>query len=139
MSIHLKRLQVISELAVTSNDYRERIAAGLWYKGSIIASGRNQKKSHPFQKRFGRNEDSIYLHAEIDCMVDAMRQRVPLEIISKATLYVARVKKYHQDAEKYEWAMARPCEGCQRAIANFDIKKVIYTTNLGLVAPYDTL
>lgn len=130
MSRTKRQLDKVADIAASDgNDYRERVAAGLMYKGTFLSFGRNRKKSHPFQKRFGKNEDCIYLHAEIDCLVNATRNQVPLDIISKSTLYVARVKKYHPSAVEYEWGIAKPCVGCQRAIASFDISDVVYTAD----------
>lgn len=90
--------------------------------GQTSTFGYNQMKSHPFQKRFGKNEDCIYLHAEIDAIKNWFRFN-QMNDLTDYELYVMRVKR--------EGAMvtglAKPCEGCQRAIATFGISCVYYT------------
>ena len=105
-----------------------RIRAGLVYKNQLLCVGQNKLKSHPFQKRFGKNESAIYLHAEVDCIVNAIRSNIPLSDISKSSLIVVRIKK---NVNEWIVATAKPCSGCQRAIAHFDINKVLYTTDNG--------
>lgn len=80
--------------------------------------GYNKRKTHPFQDKFKRNEKSLYLHAEIDAIVNAMRNRVD---ITGSSLYIARVLKNGQTA------LAKPCEGCERALVHFGIHHVEWT------------
>jgi len=42
-----------------------------------------------------------------------------------------RVKFEDTNAKKFVRGMSKPCEGCARAIAQFGIKKVYYTTEEG--------
>jgi deoxycytidylate deaminase len=107
---------------------RMRLAACLVYKNEIISIGTNRKKSHPFQRKFGRNSDSIFLHAEIDCIINALK-RVDEEILEKSILYIQRVKKKDTDSKDFINGIAKPCTGCQKAIAQFKIKDVLYTTD----------
>jgi deoxycytidylate deaminase len=104
-----------------------RLACCIVIKNNIIAYGFNQKKSHPFQAQYGKNEDSIYLHAETDAIKNALR-RVNQEDLTKATLYIVRAK-YDENGH---WAhgLSKPCSGCARAIAAFGIKNVVYTTEV---------
>lgn len=71
-------------------------------------------KTHPLQAKFGKNSDAVFIHAEIMAIHNALRV-VPLEDLTKATLYVIRWYKGRV-------AMSKPCSGCQRAIAHFGIK-----------------
>lgn len=80
--------------------------------------GYNQLKTHPFQEKFKRNSKSLYLHAEIDAIVNALRARPD---IRGADMYVARVLKDGTPA------LAKPCEGCERALIHFGIKNVEWT------------
>ncbi len=110
---------------------RTRIAACIVYKNEIVSVGINQLKSHPFQAKFSRHEDSIFLHAETDAIKNALRH-ITVEQISKASLYVCRVVKYSEKNKKIKVrGICKPCDGCQRAIANFNIKKVVYTCDDG--------
>ncbi len=97
-----------------------RLGALVTIRKKIIAFGFNSYKSHPLQKKFGRNEKAICLHAEIDAIKNALK-RVKISDLKRATLYVARIKK------DGTIGMAKPCTGCQRAIVAFGIKQVIFT------------
>jgi tRNA(Arg) A34 adenosine deaminase TadA len=103
-----------------------RIASAIVLKNDVISFGINKRKSHPFQKKYGKNEDAIYLHAEIDAIKNALRH-IEQEELSRASLYVARVKR---SKSQFVQGLAKPCaKGCCKAIAAFGIKNVYYTTN----------
>lgn len=106
-----------------------RIAAGLIYKGELVTVGYNKLKSHPFQKRFSKNDDAIFLHAENDCLVNAINE-IPdiLTYLDKCALLVARSKR---GPSGWVAGIAKPCSGCQRAAAHFGISKVYYTNDEG--------
>jgi deoxycytidylate deaminase len=106
---------------------RARLAACLVYKNEIISFGYNQKKSHPFQKQYGKSEEAIFLHAEIAAIVGALKNH-DLETIKKSSMYVLRLKKVGKSPIMVQ-GLARPCIGCQRALAQFDIREVYYTTD----------
>lgn len=101
-----------------------KIAAAVVYKKEIISIGVCSYQTHPLQKHYGRNSESIYLHAEIDALIKAKRHNVPL---NKCDLYVARVKRPGPFSDVYVTGLARPCEGCWKAIEEHGIRKVIYT------------
>ncbi len=108
---------------------RMRLAACLVYKNNIIAVGTNKKKSHPLQRKFGKNVDSIFLHAEIDCILNALKRVDPKEL-KKYVLYVQRIKRKDTYSKNYFISgLAKPCIGCQKAIAQFEIKQVYYSLN----------
>ena len=118
----MKILALLSKIAEAVPPIRSaRIAAALVIKNDIISFGINQMKTHPFQARYSRNDQAIYVHAENAAIMRALK-KVDVEDLKKATLYVARVKKPNN-----MWGMACPCEGCQKAIDKFGIKKVVYT------------
>lgn len=97
-----------------------RVAAAIVYKNRIVAYGNNSYKSSPFQKRYAADEHKIFLHAEISAIKNALRF-LTVDELRYCTLYVCRVTT---DG----WGNSTPCVGCQRAIAEFEIKRVIYTT-----------
>jgi tRNA(Arg) A34 adenosine deaminase TadA len=109
-----------------------RLAAAVVYRNDIIAIGTNRKKTHPFQRRFAKHDMAIYLHAEIDAIKNSMRY-LSLAELAKSKLYISRVR--YEDSEpkptpdKLVHGLAKPCEGCMRAIATFDIRHVCFTTN----------
>jgi len=117
--------EIIALLAKMTRDVipikRSRIAAAIAHRGNIISLGSNQRKSHPFQKKYAKNEHAIYMHAEISSIISALREIPPLDLC-KTDIYVART---YADGS---YALARPCPGCMKAIKAFDMKRMIYTT-----------
>jgi deoxycytidylate deaminase len=106
--------------------YRARIVAGIWIRNKLIALGQNSYKTHPFQARFSKHEESIYLHAEVDAIKNAL-YTLDVDDLRKSTLYVARMKWREGGNSEMIPGMARPCDGCKRAIATFEIPEVYYT------------
>lgn len=124
---HDKYFDILRKVAETVEPVaRQRLAACLVYKNQIVAMGINKKKTHPFQQQYSKNEDAIYLHAENDCIVNALRTLSSVDL-KKCSLYIMRIKKRDEKAKKYISGLAKPCCGCQRAIAQFDIKNVYYS------------
>lgn len=105
-----------------------RIAAAIVYKNELISVGVCSYKSHPLQKYYGRNSHSIYLHAEVDALIKA-RSRIGERGISlkKCTLYIARVKKSYANATDFIPGLAKPCEGCMKAIHEAGLINIVYT------------
>lgn len=101
-----------------------RIVAAIAYKGKIISVGFNQRKTHPLQKKYGKNPDAIFLHAEISAIIQARRE-LTLDELSKSTLYIIRRRMTIEGLPVY--GNAKPCCGCLKAIKDFGIKKVIYS------------
>lgn len=104
------------------------ISAALVMNNKIVSYGFNSYKTHPFQKKFGKNKDAVCIHAEIDAIKNALK-KVNVDDLKYATLYIARAKNKDQNSKKDHWGLSKPCEGCCRAISSFNIKKVYYTTN----------
>jgi tRNA(Arg) A34 adenosine deaminase TadA len=103
-----------------------KLAAAIVHKNKIISIGVNSMKSSPLQAKYATNKDlSIYLHAEISAIKNALRQ-IDVEDFKKVSLYVCRVK-YDILTNSIVYGLAKPCSGCMRAIFEFDIKKVYYT------------
>lgn len=122
--------KIINELLKIAEDVvpvsRAKLCAAIVVKNNIVSIGINQRKTHPMQAEFAKNEHACYLHAEIDAITKAKR-RINKEDFKKATLYVVRVKRINQGS--YFPALAKPCSGCQEAIREYGIKRVIYTEN----------
>lgn len=131
---HSKDAEVIDTLlcmaADNLNDTRAKLAACVVHKGRIVSFGLNRMKSHPFQLQYGKNRHSWFLHAEIDAIYRATK-RLSTHELSKSTLYVARVKFENVLPRRMTPGLARPCVGCARCIVNFDLKRVVYTTDQG--------
>lgn len=130
----------MDQLAIVARDVTPvsgaRIACALVHKRSIMAFGVCQEKSHPLQSRYNTHPLAIFLHAEIDCIKNAMRAGVTEQMFRNSTLYVCR-QKYRQtlvsvngrklETKKWTSGLACPCEGCAAAIAAFEIGEVIYS------------
>lgn len=124
-----KYMAFIRRLAMnnTNTQHRAKLAACLVIRNDIISIGMNSTKSHPLQKRFSKNHESIFKHAEVDCIINALRHIDPEEL-SKATLYISRVKKLTRESIDWSDGLSDPCPGCKQAIDHFKIKRVIHTT-----------
>lgn len=121
-----KKLQRIASVLLDACSMQERVAntrlaACIVYKGDIVSLGWNQKKTHPFQLQYAKNNQAIYLHAEIDCIKNSIKT-LSLDELRKSSLFVLRAKA------DLSPGLAMPCEGCMRCIANFNIKECYYTT-----------
>ena len=126
---HTKYLNVLSKIAsditfpVRKN---ARMSACIVYKNDIVSFGVNEMKSHPFQAKYGKNEDAIYLHAETSAIRNALKY-ISTEELEKSTLYVCRVKFDDSFKRKLIFGLSKPCPGCERCISTFGIKNVVYS------------
>jgi tRNA(Arg) A34 adenosine deaminase TadA len=107
-----------------------RIAAGVFRRNELIAVGVNSYKSHPFQVKFQRNSDSIFLHAETDAIKNALK-RIDVEDLRYCSLIICRVKYDSIQKNNLVWGLAKPCSGCMKAIISYNIRKVYYTCDNG--------
>lgn len=124
---HQRYMKILAKIAEAQEPVaRMRLTAALVYKNEIISVGCNQMKTHPFQMKFAKNKESIYLHAEVNCVRNALRS-VSMDVISRCTMYVYRAKHPGQDSSVFIPGLSKPCEGCQRCIAEFGIKRVAYS------------
>lgn len=98
------------------------MGAAIVYKGDIVGLGYNNLKSHPFALKFSKHPEAIFLHAEIAAIHNAMKI-LTNEELSKCDLYILRYKSNRT------LGLAKPCEGCMKAIVQFGIKKVFYTVD----------
>lgn len=131
-----RELKLVATLGKIAEDVipinRARIAAAIVYKNDIISLGTNQRKTHPLQAKFAKHWEAIHIHAEIDAIARAVR-RIDSKKLSSCTLYVARVK-VGSDGNRM-WGLAKPCDGCARAIASFDIGQVVWTVDSSETVP----
>jgi tRNA(Arg) A34 adenosine deaminase TadA len=127
MSKHYKILKTLEKVAEAVPAIRSsRIASAITFKGQVISFGTNSMKTHPLQSRFSKEPQAICLHAEIDAIKNALRY-ISAKDLTKSTLYVLRYKYKDNTRKNHEWGIAKPCEGCSRAIASFGIPNVFYT------------
>lgn len=112
---------IASDVAPVS---RAKLAAIIVHKNNIVSIGTNSLKTHPLQKKFCRHPNAIHLHAEIDAISKALK-RIDADDLKNSEIYIARVK-YNKSMQE-EYGLAKPCEGCQKALDFFGIKKIFYT------------
>lgn len=103
-----------------------RIGAVLVINNRAVAMGQNINKSHPMQKRFARpgRPDSIYQHAEVNCVVNFLRNN-SVDDLKRSTLYIGRVYGYNMESI----GLAKPCKGCSHMINQMGIKRVVWTVD----------
>jgi hypothetical protein len=92
-----------------------KIAALIFDKRRFISVGYNSFCTHPLQAKFTTHPDRIHLHAEIAAIA---REKIDVEGMD---MYIARVWKNGKPA------LAKPCKGCQSALAAFKLKNIYWT------------
>lgn len=127
MNEYYRYLSLLRSVAETVDSHRSRHAAAIIYRHRIVSLGTNHMKTHPFQTKYQRRPDSIYLHAEVSAIKRATHYLSEREL-TRSVLISVRVK--YDNALNPQWGMSKPCEGCQRAIAEFGIRSVWYSTDL---------
>lgn len=100
------------------------------FRGTIIAKGCNQNKTHSLQQRYNKyrynTSQKRYCPCKIHAEIDIIAKIRHLDIdFSKVSIYIYR------ETRDGRTAMARPCAACQKALQDLEIKKVFYTTNKG--------
>lgn len=129
-SRHEKYLKLLTTIAEgTPRVSSASLASCIVYKNEIVSIGTNQYKTHPLQKKYGTNKESIFLHAEISAIHNALR-RLYVDDFRHSTIYTVR-SKFNKQGNPV-WGIAKPCSGCMRAIVEFDFKKVVYTVDDGV-------
>ena len=122
--------QMLTRLAISSGGFessrRVPMAAGITYKKHLIATGVNQKKTHPMMMGEGYREDQLYMHAEVDAIRNALRLITP-EQLSQCELYVVRIKRPHIASNRWVYGLAKPCPGCANIIQKHGIRQVFWT------------
>lgn len=121
--------KIINELFALARDKERvsgaRIVAALVHKNKVVSYGFNQYRTSWMQRKFKSNDLSLFLHAEVDAIKNALKV-VDADVVKKSTLYVIRARKI---AGKEVFGSAKPCRGCQSCIKWFDINRVYYTTD----------
>lgn len=89
----------------------------------------NSYRTHPLQAKFGMNEKAVHQHCEVAVIIKAIRTIAKqngthysdITDLGAFRMAVARVLKDGSPA------LARPCDGCVRALEAFNIKDVEWT------------
>lgn len=126
MKINSDIIKQLKVLARSGTHPKVWIASALLHRNKVISFGVNQMKTHPYQRKFGRNYDSIYWHAETSAIYVADK-KINYDKIENCVLYIARVKYDGTDKLNFISGLAFPCDGCLRCIKSYGIKSVVYT------------
>ena len=122
-------LQTIIKVVDDNSDEfftKQKLAAAVVYKNKVISIGFNQYKTHTLQKKFSRNDRCIYLHAEVHAIQRALRFLTEKEF-RRSCIFVSRIKFREPGRPEIISGIARPCEGCQKAMKFHKIPKAIYS------------
>jgi tRNA(Arg) A34 adenosine deaminase TadA len=124
----------IREIAIQNDGIRNRfkLASAIVMNGDIVATGVNSYKTHPMMAKYSSDGASVFLHAEIDAIKNALN-KISTKEMEKCDLYVIRVKRPDPIQKIWINGMAKPCMGCMRAIVSFNLRNVYYTTTNGLI------
>ena len=137
MNRHERRLNDLFNLA---RDHRAEnlssLAASIYIGNRLVSYGFNSRKTHPLQYKYSKNDNAICIHAEIDAIKNALRS-VSVENLSSATMYIARAKSPAPRKPKTLRGLAKPCDGCARAISAFNIRNVYWTENQKVEGEFD--
>ena len=123
----LKLFNLARAVAQTSTHDKARIGAVIIVGKDIVSVGVNGNKSHPLQKlynkyRFDDDRARCLKHAEIDAIIKAKRD--PLND-DGAAIYIYR------ELRTGVQGMCRPCAGCMRALSDYNIKSIFFSTEHG--------
>lgn len=121
----MKREKATLNLAIGNDGTAgAKVAAAIYYGNQLISVGYNSRKTHPLQKKYGKNGHAIHLHAEIDAIRRAVKV---LPSLDGCDIFIARVKRPSKLSKNWIPGTAKPCIGCQRAIYAFGLRRIYYT------------
>ena len=129
MSINYKHINTLTKIAESNDGMRAKLAAAVVRGNYIISIGMNSMKTHPFQAKYGINSECIYMHAELAAIKNALRE-IDVTDFRYHNMYIVRVKRPFPNSNSFIYGLAKPCIGCMRAITEFGLNKIVFTTNL---------
>lgn len=110
------------DLAKSSQFERAPMGAVLTKGNRILGVGQNKTNRH--QSKIRTTSWPGSLHAEIACVLDALRKH-PVEKLKGATVTVVRVTK------NGDLKLAMPCKNCYYTLRNLGIKEVRFSNDSG--------
>lgn len=118
-------IQELKKIATTSTHPKVWVASALVYKNTVISYGVNQLKSHPYQRKYGKNTEAIFWHSETSCIYNA--KKLNFSNFHRSILYIVRIKWDSNVKKNLILGLAKPCIGCLECIKDNKIKTVIYS------------
>lgn len=115
--------------SLRSNYSKFMIGSVIVKQGRIISCGWSQLKTHPYVKYNGvyQKEDGVHIsenmHSELASVFKVKDKRV----LQGTTIYIYRENK------NGHFANCKPCPMCHKILKEYGVKKMIYTTDQGLI------
>lgn len=97
-----------------------RHAAAVVYRGQVLSTGVNQRKTHPIMAKLQKNPERVFLHAEVDAIIRTINLH-GVDILQDCAIYVLRTTKSGKVAG------SQPCQGCQQFIDSVGIQHVYWS------------
>jgi len=120
-------LKIAEDIPEPVRNYR--LASAIIYKKQIVGLGVNRYKTDPFQSKYMRNPYSIFVHAEIAAIKNALK-RIKVLDFRRSSLVVVRVKR-NEGNTQFIPALSKPCVGCMSCIYEFGIREVFFINSDG--------
>lgn len=99
---------------------RSRCVAAVVKNRKVVAIGKNSHNSTKLSRRFKKNDEALFEHAEIAAIKKGIRTGKHFD-----TIFVLRTICRNG---VWQLANSKPCNGCSDAIKHFNIKSVFYST-----------
>lgn len=130
-----KFLNKAEEVSKLSDHYRHKIGAVIVKGRKVVSIGFNTlSKSHPLQAYYAScvgREEAIYLHAEMAAIVaTGVANKACAGDLEGCTIYVFR------RGLDGKVRMSRPCKSCMKALKDFGIRCIVYSTDEGVAKEY---
>lgn len=125
-------------IRLCSDFKRFKLGAVIFNNKKILTAGANTNKTCPSQFKYNHfrhfdntdyREVNACCHAEMAALV-RLRRLYPRINPSSLSIFV-----YRENAQG-EYAMAKPCRGCEQALKDFGIRKIYYTGRNKLCCEY---
>ena len=130
----LKGLKVAKEISKKSDfkPYKksQHLGCSIFYKGTLLATGYNSNKTHPMQHSYNSER-----YENESCMPKVHAEIMALSKIKYLDIDFNKVEIFiYRENHNEEYALARPCLSCEKAIRDMGIKRVHYTGNNSIVS-----
>lgn len=128
----MKMFDLARKAALESTYEPFKLGTVMSYKGKVLATGHNSRKTNPTQKKYNRKYRTFrengqpihdYLHAEIDCLLNIPKCIDVNLDYSKVKVYTYRIC----NGKRFNFGLARSCPACLHALRDKGIQHFYYT------------
>ena len=122
-----------AKAAAEMSDFsRAKVGCAVMDKNKVLSVGFNTTKTHPQQKHYNQlrifrddvSSTPAQLHAEMAAVIQLQDADIDW---SRADVYVYRIRKDRP------YGMARPCPACMGVLRDLGVRRVYYTSDVGVV------